>query len=308
VHLYPNQNWGIITLKHSKVRMKFHRVYIELTNICGLACTFCPPKILPAHTMSLSFFEHILIQLKPYTKELAYHIVGDPLVLSNLEAYLTLTCKHGFKVSLTSSGYFLENHDIQTLLHPAIKQVNISLNSFNKNALPLSFEAYMRPILNVCEQKKQMRPEVFINLRLWNLDEKQSEHAFNTMLFAYLEKHFNDSLPIKTPHPKSLRLDEKILLHFDSYFEWPSLTSSHHSHGTCQGLDSHIGILADGTVVPCCLDKDGIVPLGNLHVSSLDEILSSQRVYAIRHGFKEGHCLETLCQKCTYKERFKEKK
>lgn len=287
--------------------MKFHRVYVELTNICGLKCTFCPPKTLPTHTMSLSFFENILLQLKPYTKELAYHIVGDPLVLSNLEAYLDLTCKHGFKVMLTSSGYFLANHDIKTLLHPAIKQINISLNSFNKNALPLSFEAYMRPILSLCDQKKQTRKEMFINLRLWNLDEAHSEEAFNTMLFAYLEKHFNQPLHVKIPTTKTLRLDEKILLHFDHYFEWPSLSSTHHSHGTCQGLDSHFGILADGTVVPCCLDKDGIVPLGHLHVNTLDEILTSQRVYAMMQGFKEGHCTEVLCQKCTYKDRFKEK-
>lgn len=287
--------------------MKFHRVYIELTNICGLACTFCPPKTLPSHTMSLPFFEHILTQLKPYTKELAYHIVGDPLVLSNLEAYLSLTYKHGFKVSLTSSGYFLGNHEIQTLLHPTIKQINISLNSYNKNALPLSFEDYMRPILKLCDQKKQMRKDLFINLRLWNLDEEHSEEAFNTMLFQYLEHHFNTSLHVTMLQGKTIRLDEKILLHFDHYFEWPNLATTHHSEGTCQGLASHFGILADGMVVPCCLDKDGVIALGNLHVTSLDDILFSKRVDAIRKGFKEGCAVEVLCQKCLYKERFKDK-
>jgi len=284
--------------------MKFHRVYVELTNVCGLKCTFCPPKTLPTHTMSLAFFEHILVQLKPYTKELAYHIVGDPLVLSNLEAYLELTCKHGFKVTLTSSGYFLANHDIQTLLHPAIKQINISLNSFNKNALPLSFEDYMRPILSLCEQKKQTRKEMFINLRVWNLDEEHSEEVFNTMLFEYLEHHFNTSLHVKTLQGKTIRLDEKILLHFDSYFEWPSLHAPHQTDGTCQGLSSHFGILASGKVVPCCLDKDGIIALGDLHVTPLKEILSTSRTRAIIEGFQNHNAVELLCQKCTYKERF----
>ena len=290
--------------------MKFHRVYIELTNICGLQCSFCPPKIRPTNTMSLSFFEHVLEELRPFTKELAYHIVGDPLALSNLQAYLDATLQKGFRVSLTTSGYYLNKHSLSTFLHPVIKQINFSLNSYNKNHMSLSLEAYMKPILELCALKSQKRKELFINLRLWNIDEAQSEKAFNEQLFALFEKNFSIPLHVKDVYvqkPKSIRLDEKILLHFDTYFEWPSLHSAHLSHGSCQGMDSHFGILSDGTVVPCCLDKDGVIALGDLHVNRLDEILSSQRVEAIRKGFKAGCAVETLCQKCLYKERFKEK-
>lgn len=290
--------------------MKFHRVYVELTNICGLQCTFCPPKVRPTNTMSLSFFERILEELRPYTKELAYHIVGDPLALSNLEAYLNVTHQKGFRVSLTTSGYYLNKHVLPTFLHPAIKQINFSLNSYNKNQIPLPFEAYMKPILELCALKHEKRKELFINLRVWNMDEEQSEKAFNEQLFECFEKTFSIPLHVKEIYeqkPKSIRLDEKILLHFDNYFEWPSLLATHQSHGSCQGMDSHFGILADGTVVPCCLDKDGAIELGNLHVTTLDTILSSKRVKAIRKGFKVGCAVEILCQKCLYKERFKEK-
>ena len=287
--------------------MKFHRVYIELTNICGLACTFCPPKTLPTQSMSLPFFEQVLTELKPYTKELAFHIVGDPLTLSNLQSYLELTLKHGFKVSLTTSGYYLSKHAPDALLHPAIKQINISLNAYHKNSMPLSFEAYMEPIIALCLLKKHTQKELFINLRVWNLDEEQSEMVFNTLLFAYLERVFGTSLHVNEIYanrPRSIRLDEKILLHFDTYFEWPSLDSRHETQGTCQGLRSHFGILASGKVVPCCLDKDGIIELGDLHVSSLKETLQSPRTQAILAGFQEHKAIERLCQKCTYKERF----
>ena len=287
--------------------MKFHRVYIELSNICGLSCTFCPPKSRPNHTMPLEFFENILLQLKPYTKELAYHIVGDPLVLSNLDAYLDRTHQHGFRVMLTTSGYFLHKKELHTLLHPAIKQINISLNSYNKNNMPLSFEAYMQPIVGLCHLKQTMRKSLFINLRIWNMDEAQSEKIFNTSLFAYLEKTFGTSLHVNTIYqekPKSIRLDEKILLHFDNYFEWPSLEKESLTHGTCQGLDSHFGILSDGRVVPCCLDKDGIITLGDLHVNTLESILQNKQTRSIIEGFKQGLATEILCQKCTYKQRF----
>ncbi|WP_263833782.1 radical SAM/SPASM domain-containing protein [Sulfurospirillum oryzae] len=290
--------------------MKFYRVYVELTNICGLACSFCPPKTLPTQSMSLSFFEHVLDELTPYTKEIAYHIGGDALTLSNLKEYLDLTCKKNFKVMLTTSGYYLSKHDLHTLLHPAIKQINISLNSYNKNALPLSFEAYMEPIMKLCALKVEHNKDLFINLRLWNMDEAHSEETFNKKLFSYLENIFHTPLHVKTIYeqkPRSIRLGEKILLHFDDYFEWPSLHLQHESDGTCQGLSSHIGILSNGKVVPCCLDKDGVIELGDLHVSSLGDILNTSRTKAIIEGFKRHHAVENLCQKCTYKHRFKEK-
>ncbi|MBV5278513.1 MAG: SPASM domain-containing protein [Campylobacteraceae bacterium] len=291
--------------------MKFYRVYVELTNICGLKCSFCPPKTLPTQTMSLDFFEHVLGELQPYTKELAYHIVGDPLTLSNLEAYLELTCQKDFKVSLTTSGYFLGKQDLKTLLHPAIKQINISLNSYNKNSMPLSFEAYMLPILRLCQLKNELKKEIFINLRIWNMDEKQSEKEFNEHLFALLEKEFHIPLHVNDIYknrPKSIRLAPKILLHFDDYFEWPSLHVAHQSEGTCQGLSSHFGILSSGKVVPCCLDKDGIIELGDLHVNSLQDILQSPKTQAMIRGFKDHQAIELLCQKCSYKDRFKKEK
>jgi radical SAM protein with 4Fe4S-binding SPASM domain len=102
-------------------------------------------------------------------------------------------------------------------------------------------------------------------------------------------------------------LASKILIHFDDYFEWPSLKNPIYGDGTCQGLQSHVGILASGKVVPCCLDCDAIIELGDLHVTSLKNIVESKRAVDMLKGFKEGKAVEALCQKCSYKNRFNEK-
>lgn len=290
--------------------MKFYRVYVELTNICGLKCSFCPPQIIPTHTMSLAFFEHVLDELRPYAKEIAYHMGGDPLALSNLGAYLDMTAQKHFKGVLTTSGYYLRKQDLNLLMHPALKQINISLNSYNKNSMSLSFEEYMEPIMKLCEYKHAHHKDLFINLRLWNMDEVQSEITFNEKLFSYLEKAFGTPLHVNTIYaekPRSIRLAEKVILHFDTYFEWPSLSSEHRSDGMCLGLSSHFGILSNGVVVPCCLDKDGVMALGDLHVNSLNHILNEPKTKAIREGFTHHKAIMDLCQKCTYKHRFKEK-
>lgn len=287
--------------------MQFHRVHIEVTNICGLACSFCPPKINPSKTMSLNFFEKILKELTPYTKTLALHVMGDPLLLSNLHVYLDIAHKYDFEVELTTSGYYLSKHSPETLFHKAVRQLNISLNSFNKNSLNISFEDYMSHILNVCSQKIENYPKPFINLRLWNLDDVCSEESYNKLIFEKLNSFFCTAINTEMIYKekiKSLRLAPKVLLNFDSYFEWPSLNSTHNSHAPCYGLSSHIGILANGSVVPCCLDGDGVINLGNLHVESLKDILSSKRATKMIDGFKKHLAVEELCKKCSYKDRF----
>ncbi len=287
--------------------MKFYRIYIELTNVCGLSCSFCPTKELPNKEIDLVFFESVIEQAKIYTSEIACHVVGDPLTQSNLSDYLDIIHKHGLKAMLTTSGYFLKKHSYDTLFHPCVKQINISLNSFNKNDTSLTFEQYITPVLALCEAKLEREEELFINLRVWNLDELMSERDFNQILFAKLSRTFSVPLSldiIYKERPKSIRLASKILVHFDNYFEWPSLKNKNYGHGTCQGLQSHIAILASGKVVPCCLDCDGIIELGDLHDASLEDILATKRTTDMLEGFKEGKAVEELCQKCSYKNRF----
>ena len=211
------------------------------------------------------------------------------------------------KAMLTTSGYFMRKHSYETLFYPSVKQINISLNAFNKNDTSISFEQYMKPILELCHEKVRREEESFINLRIWNLDEHMSERVFNFELFKRLSSSFDINLNLESIYlidKKSIRLDYKVLLHFDNYFEWPSLNNQSYGHGTCQGLSSHIGILASGEVVPCCLDSEGMMRLGNLHNQSLRDIIFGNRAKSMIDGFRDGICSEELCLKCSYKDRF----
>ena len=257
--------------------------------------------------MSLEFFESIIQETQAFTSEIACHVVGDPLTLNNLHDYLDIIHKYKMKAMLTTSGYFMKKQRYETLFHPCVKQINISLNAFNKNDTAFTFEQYMKPILEFCHEKVKRKEESFINLRMWNLDEQMSEESFNLELFKKLNSEFKVKLNLSTLEPKekkNIRLEYKVLLHFDNYFEWPSLTNKKYGHGTCQGLSSHIGILSDGKVIPCCLDNDAVMELGNLKSDSLAKILYNKRATTMLNGFKEALCSEEMCLKCSYKNRF----
>jgi len=288
--------------------VKFYKVFIELTNICGLKCSFCPTKDINNEIMSLELFEKTISQLPPFTKEIATHIMGDPLVLSNLSKYLDIIYKYNLKALITTSGYYISKHNLELFSHPSIKQINISLNSFNKNSMPISLDEYLEPIFRVIEYKRDNCRDKFINLRIWNLDEDMSEIEFNREVFAKISNRLNIELDIDKIYqerPKNIRLEYKTLLHFDTYFEWPSLNNQIYGDGTCQGLSSHFGVLSNGDVVPCCLDGDGIMKLGNVNDTLIKDILESKKSKSIIDGFKNDIAVEELCQKCSYKDRFK---
>ncbi len=283
--------------------MKFNKVYIELTNICGLHCDFCPTKILQNQTISLHTFDLVLQQVKKYTNIITFHVFGDPLVLTNLSSYLDIALKYNLKVELTTTGYYLNKFDLDVFLHDAIKQINFSLNSFNKNEMKMTLKQYMKPMIEISKNKINKNKNMFINFRLWNLDLKKSEDEFNKQVYTILEKQFSIKInKNKTDEP--IRLDKKVLINFDDYFVWPSLSSNHSSNNTCYGLKSHFAILASLKVVPCCLDSYGCIDLGNLNNNTLSEILQNKRTTDIITGFKNNIAVEQLCQKCEYKNRF----
>ena len=88
-------------------------------------------------------------------------------------------------------------------------------------------------------------------------------------------------------------------------FQWPNMNIEPLGDtGFCHGLRDHFGILVDGTVVPCCLDKEGAIALGSIQNQTLTDILESPRALSILHGFKKRKLVESLCQRCQYIERF----
>ena len=283
-------------------------MHIEITNICNLKCTFCPPKILPNGTMSLEKFDDLNFQLKPYTKELAYHMVGDPLVLSNLNEYLNISLKHDLKVNITTTANNINEKHYKALMNPTIKQINFSINSYNANSHKKSLDEYLNPILDFVKFAQEQKHEYFINFRIWNLDEEKSAKEFNKKVFDKINETLNTNIDLENVYkerPKNIRIDRKIFFNFDEYFNWPSLENEIvSSNGFCYGLDSHFGILTSGDVVPCCLDQNACINLGNTNTTQISDILNSNRVKAIQNGFRKNIVVEELCQKCEYRTRF----
>ena len=271
---------------------RFAKVYLEISNICNLRCAFCPGTKRTPHAMTEEEFASLLPKLRPWTDFLYFHLMGEPLCHPLLERFLELAGEAGFKVILTTNGTLLPKRQEMLLRAPALHKVNVSLHAFEANDLPISFEEYLQGCFAF---GKAAEGKVIVSYRLWNSGgaDTRNEEIIRTM-----EQYFPRPWQEQRMGP---RIGEKVFLQHGEKFEWPDLeTDEISSHVFCYGLKDQIGVLCDGTVVPCCLDHEGDIALGNLYKQDMEEILNTHRTQAIREGFACGKASEELCRKCGY--------
>ncbi len=289
------------------MKNKFHKVNIEISNICNLQCSFCPEVIRSKKMMSIDLFEKIIFQIKDITEQVCFHLMGEPLVHPQLPQLIEICQKHQVPVFFVSNGVLLRPQLSELLLHPIIRQVNFSLHSFFDNNPGKNPDSYLEKIFEFTEKAFEQRPDLYVNYRLWNLNDPRGSLTDNTSMLEKIKMRFDfqtiQNLDVR--FRKSIQIKKRLYLHYDTEFVWPSLDQEIlGTEGFCYGLSSHFGILVDGTVVPCCLDKEGNIPLGNANTETIIDILNNPQTQSLLKGFKNRKLTNPLCQRCNYIERF----
>ena len=277
------------------------KAYLEITNVCNLSCEFCPGTRRPAAFLSPEDFQTLAGRLRPHTEYLYLHLMGEPLLHPRLDELLDRAARLGFRVMLTTNGTLLEQRREAVLSCPAVEKVSVSLHSFEGNQSE-GLADYLTGCLSFAKAAGEAGKKCA--LRLWNLDGQNTHGSsrLNGDILAALEEAFP---PPWTEGRRGTTLAPNIFLEWGERFDWPALSVSGGQAPTfCYGLRDQVGVLADGTVVPCCLDHEGDIPLGNLFQKTLEEILDTPRARAVYDGFSQGQAREPLCQTCGFARRF----
>ncbi|MGM9940895.1 MAG: radical SAM/SPASM domain-containing protein [Bulleidia sp.] len=271
------------------------RAYIEITNRCNLSCAFCKKHGRNYRDMSEAEFIRIVDQVKPYTDYLYFHVQGEPFLHPLLDRFLTIADEKQCHVQLVTNGSLIEKYP-HLYTHPSLRKISFSLQSieYQNMADPMPF---LHTILDFCTQAKDHGTHC--EIRFWRDD--QTFMPKTETCLSYLKEHFDLT---QTDRKNSIRLMDHVTLSYNNSFTWPDLDDALQSHrGTCRAVDQ-IGILVDGTVVPCCLDCTGAIALGNVSVQDLSDILSTKRYQNMVQGFRNHTIVENLCLHCTYRLRF----
>ncbi|MEG0077701.1 radical SAM/SPASM domain-containing protein [Anaerorhabdus sp.] len=274
---------------------KIKRVYIEITNKCNLRCSFCAFHHRPFREMTLNEFEQCINQIRSITPYIYLHVQGEPLLHPQFEGIMNLCDQYEMQVQLVTNGTFIHQYP-KLASHPSLRKISFSLHSLDYQTI--NTQEYIQHILEFVNQYIESNVG-YVELRFWvsdHLNEKAT-FALNLVKEMYTLK--------ETSKPNSYKLDERIFLHFEKEFVWPSNSNNISKDcGTCRGAKDMIAILADGCVVPCCLDCEGAIQLGNIFTQSLVEIMNSPRYLNIIKGFNENKLIEPLCINCEYRKRF----
>jgi len=275
---------------------RFRKVYLEISNLCNLKCRFCPGTQRKKQAMTPADLETLLPKLTPWTDYVYFHLMGEPLFHPHLGHFLELAEKEGLKVILTTNGTLLPRQQELLLSSPAVHKVNISLHAFEANDLDVDFETYLHGCLTFGQAAQGRK---IVSFRLWN---SGGEDEKNDEILETMESFFPAPW---TQDRHGQRIGQRVFLEYGDKFDWPDLTAPDGGQAVfCHGLRDQIGVLCDGTVVPCCLDHEGDIALGNLFREELGDILETPRAKAIYEGFSRRTASEELCRRCGYARRF----
>lgn len=282
---------------------RFRQIYLEITNVCNLRCSFCPAGSRAAGFLSRENFLLALDRLRPYTDYLYFHLKGEPLLHPLLTEFLALAGERGFLVTLTTNGVLLPKLAPALLKAPALRQLNLSLHSYQREAHG-DAPSYVAQAADYARRAAAAGKHTIF--RVWTLDHRRHADEAQRELLDLLGREFPEKGDLTArSRQRSVALAPHIFVSFQERFRWPSLDSpAIPGPGSCHGAGWMLGVLWDGTVVPCCLDGEGECPLGNIFGQDMEEILSSPSFREMSQGFRERRVTQELCRRCGYRSRF----
>ena len=278
---------------------KFDKIYVEITNICNLNCKFCEKGNRELQFMNIEDFQFIINIIKNYTKIIALHVKGEPLLHPNLKKILEICNDNNIFVNITTNTTYLKKNIEILAKSPALRQLNLSLHSLMQNDLNVKDNVFN--IFENVDMIRELNKHIIFSYRLWNITSIEENYINSEILNLLGNKYHITNIEYRSKGEKFIKLEENVYLNQDREFEWPSLEKDIICQtGKCYGLKKHIGILVNGDVIPCCLDQNGDIKLGNIFEKSLNEILNTNRAQKIVKGFNEGKLIEELCKRCGF--------
>lgn len=279
--------------------MKYKKIYIEITNSCNFDCSFCYKSKRPKRALTVAEFRFIAEKVKPFTNYLYLHVMGEPLLHPHFEEILQIASEFDFQVNITTNGSLIPKQQAVLLKYPP-RQINISLHDLEENIPTEDIPAF---IANMISFADSIADTTYINLRLWNrIDDTMSDFNQRCIQLLGEQLQLDASVFSKEKYLEGIHLRKHIYLQSADRFDWPdNHATPSNKPKTCYALKDHIAILSDGSIVPCCIDADAQLLLGNIFTDDLHTVLKSEKALRIKEGFAKKIAVEEFCRKCGFR-------
>jgi MoaA/NifB/PqqE/SkfB family radical SAM enzyme len=292
----------------------------------------------PRGHMDTALAKRIIDEIKSndICDKITFHIMGEPTLHPEFFSILDYAQMKKINVGLTTNGAGLKGSVGRQLLNYDLHQIDISLQtpderSFSlRKAGALSFEEYVKGILDFFAALKSRGSETifkfrFLNTRLSSKDMLKRINSFNInssnselhgTFTSWTDRIYKILAVNGEMKKKALKKIDRLVsykwnvveVYRNVFFETYLLSNWVDGYedndirdawaGYCFGMRDHFGILYSGDVTLCCIDFNGHTSIGNLHESSLEEVLSSEELGKIMNGFRKFRLVHPYCKKC----------
>ena len=284
--------------RKTKVSNRPEVFIIELTNYCNLRCTMCPRRFMKRHVgfMDFELFKNIIDQVKDYNDYVWLAEFGESLFHPKFETFIKYCANNGVKTYLSTNATALNEKNSLEILNSGLDKIYLCLDgttkeTYEKLRINGQFEKTKNNIFNFLKLKKKLhRSKPYSVVQIIKMDETEKEiEDFKKQWDGLADEVWAREFCTWADQIKDIK---KMSREENKYFPFRK------KRYPCSLLWRKIVVSWNGDVVPCCLDFDGKIVLGNAKRENLEDIWNSKKMVELRKKQIDGDYNNPLCKKC----------
>ena len=252
---------------------------IEPTNTCNLRCSFCfvtEGMSREEGFMDFALFKKV-IDDTPELEHLCMHNWGEPLLHKEIFEMFDYAHESGIKhIVMNTNGTLLTNNMIDKIIRSPLNIIRFSIDGSAetfKRVRGVELEKIEQNILKLKKEKDARRPDLSMGVVFTVENETQED------VDEYIE-HWETIVDHVRTQPKLIQSPRKE----------PCPEPFGKDYGK-------LVVLWDGTVIPCCVDYNASLKLGNAYKERVRDLWYNSEIKALRNQHEKGN-YPKVCMNC----------
>jgi radical SAM protein with 4Fe4S-binding SPASM domain len=319
--LGPRRLWNAV-----KVYLSFHltrrlkkpiqwglpfSVAIEPTTACNLRCPECPSGLRsfsrPTGNLKQDFFKKLIDELHKEVFYLTFYFQGEPYINPDFLEMVKYAHKKRIYTATSTNGHFLNEENAKLTVESGLDRLIISIDGTTQD----TYESYRKAgklanviqgAKNIVKWKKELKsktPHIIFQFLVVKPNEHQIPEVYE------LAKEIGvDEVKLKTAQIYDFEQGNPLIPTIDKYSRYAKKADGSYQIKNellnhCWKLWHSCVITWDGTVVPCCFDKDAKHQLGDLKEVSFRKVWQGDAYKNFRSQLLRGRDQIDICTNCT---------
>ncbi len=284
---------------------------IEPTTACNLGCPECPSGLKqfsrPTGNMKSSVNEKIIDELGKNLSYINFYFQGEPFINKNIFDLIAYANAKGIYTATSTNAHFLNPDSCEKVIDSGLKRMIISIDGTTQEVYEQyrkegSLGKVLEGTRNMVTAKKK-RNAHFPHLIFQFLVVKPNEHQIEDAKKLAIEMGV-DEIRFKTAQVYSYENGNPLIPTIDKYSRYRKMADGtfklkNKMSNHCWRMWSSAVVTWDGSIVPCCFDKDAKHKLGNMQFVKFNDIWKNKEYQNFRKALLTNRQEIDICKNCS---------